>query len=180
MHICQSNRMPISIRLAHRDDAQLLPDIERSAAQAFRALEALSWIVDSPPMPVERHRQVIALSTCWVAVDNQDLPQGFLSAERHGDDLHILELSVTHALQGQGLGRGLIEAAMAHARADGLRAVTLTTFRQVPWNAPFYARLGFEQLTEATLDQRLTAILEEEYRRGYAPGSRCAMSWRVC
>jgi GNAT superfamily N-acetyltransferase len=179
MNICQSNRIPISIRLARRDDAQLLPDIERSAAQAFRALEALSWIVDSASMPVERHWQVIAQSTCWVAVNDQDLPHGFLSAERHGDDLHVLELSVTHAVQGKGLGRLLIEAAMAHARAEGLQAVTLTTFKQVPWNAPFYARLGFEQLTEAALDQRLAAILEEEYRR-YAPGSRCAMSWRVC
>lgn len=69
---------------------------------------------------------------------------------------------------------------MAHARAKGLLAITLTTFKNVPWNAPFYARLGFEQLPEATLAPRLAAILAEEYRRGFAPGSRCAMSWRVC
>lgn len=77
--------MPAIIRLAVPEDAQLLPAIEICAAQAFRMIDELSWLVDSPPMSIERHRQLIALSTCWVALDAENRPQGFLSGERHGN-----------------------------------------------------------------------------------------------
>ena len=53
------------------------------------------------------------------------------------------EVSVRHDSQGNGLGRRLVEAAMEYAQSEGLRCVTLTTFAEVPWNAPFYERLGF-------------------------------------
>lgn len=171
--------MPPIIRLAVPADAKLLPAIETSAAQAFRVIEDLAWLADSPPIPVERHRQLIALSTCWVAVDGENRPQGFLSAERYGRDLHIHELSVMQSLQGQGTGRLLIEAAKDYARSSRLAFVTLTTFKNVPWNAPFYARAGFQIKATADLDQRLAAIVSEEYQHGFAAGSRCAMAWMV-
>lgn len=166
---------PAHIRLARTDDAGLLPAIERSAAQAFRAIEGLGWLADAAPISVERHRQWIALMTCWVVVDERGQPQGFLSSESVGDDLHIHEVSVAQPLQGQGWGRRLVETAMGHARARHLRAVTLTTFLQVPWNAPFYRRLGFVAHT----DQRLENLLADEYAHGFEPGSRCAMAWSV-
>ena len=62
--------MPAIIRLALPEDAQLLPAIEISAAQAFRMINELSWLADSPPMSIERHSQLIALSTCWVALES--------------------------------------------------------------------------------------------------------------
>ena len=68
---------------------------------------------------------------------------------------------------------------MEHARLNQLACVTLTTFTEVPWNAPFYRRLGFEHCAGATLDKRLAQILVQEYGCGFAPDSRCAMSWRV-
>ena len=161
------------IRLARAEDAVLLPGIERSAAQAFRMIGRLDWLADAEPISFDRHRQWIAPSTCWVVVDAHAQPQGFLSAERMGDDLHIHEVSVALPLQGQGWGRKLIETAMDHARAHHLRAVTLTTFEHVPWNAPFYRRLGFQ----THQDQRLANILAQEYALGFEPGSRCAMAW---
>ncbi len=171
--------IPVIIRLAVPEDAPLLPAIETSAAQAFRRIDELSWLAESPPMSVERHRQLIALSTSWVALDAQSRLQGFLSAERHGSDLHIYELSVMQSMQGQGVGRRLLEAAQDYARSNSLRFVTLTTFINVPWNAPFYARAGFQAKSNTELDQRLAAILSEEYKHGFAPGCRCAMAWPV-
>ncbi|WP_103733738.1 GNAT family N-acetyltransferase [Pseudomonas sp. GZJR-8] len=163
------------IRLARTQDAGLLPAIEHCAAQAFRAIEGLAWLADAASIGVECHRQWIALSTCWVVVDHHDQPQGFLSAERFGDDLHIHEVSVVRPLQGQGWGRRLVETAMNHARAQQLHAVTLTTFVHVPWNAPFYRRLGFATHS----DPRLETILADEYGHGFEPGSRCAMACPV-
>jgi GNAT superfamily N-acetyltransferase len=171
--------MPAHIRLALPEDAPLLPAIERSAAQAFRSIDELRWLADTATMTVDRHRQLIGLSTCWVAVDADARIQGFLSAERHGSDLHIHELSVMQSAQGQGWGRRLVETAMEYARLNQLACVTLTTFTQVPWNAPFYRRLGFEHCAGTTLDKRLAQILVQEYGCGFAPDSRCAMSWRV-
>lgn len=171
--------MPAIIRLAQPGDAQLLPAIETSAAQAFRQIAELSWLADSPPMPTARHHQLIALSTCWVALDAENRPQGFLSAEQHGNDLHVYELSVMQSMQGQGTGRRLMEAAKDYARSGRLGFVTLTTFKNVPWNAPFYARMGFEVIAAHELDPRFAAILSEEYQHGFAPNSRCAMAWAV-
>ncbi|MGH8347717.1 MAG: GNAT family N-acetyltransferase [Pseudomonas sp.] len=171
--------MPAHIRLALSDDAHLLPRIERSAAQAFRSIDGLGWLADAATLTVDRHRQLIAQSTCWVAVGADARPTGFLSAERHGSDLHLYELSVRQSVQGQGWGRKLVETAMEHARLNQLASVTLTTFTHVPWNAPFYRRLGFEHCAGEALDKRLAEILAQEYACGFAPDSRCAMSWRV-
>lgn len=129
--------MPATIRLALPKDAQLLPAIEISAAQVFRVIEELSWLADSTPISVERHRQLIALATCWVAIDSEDRPKGFLSAQRHGSDLHIYELSVMQSMQRKGIGQRLIEVSKDYARSQRLAFVTLTTFTSVPWNAPF-------------------------------------------
>ena len=171
--------MPAIIRLALPEDAQLLPAIEISAAQAFRMINELSWLADSPPMSIERHSQLIALSTCWVALDAENQPQGFLSSERYGSYLHIYELSVMQSMQGKGTGRRLIEAAKGYARSSRLSFITLTTFTNVPWNAPFYSRVGFQTKATTDLDQRLAGILSEEYRHGFARESRCAMAWPV-
>ncbi|MDF5808077.1 GNAT family N-acetyltransferase [Pseudomonas aeruginosa] len=56
--------------------------------------------------------------------------------------------------QQQGLGR-LLERAVTYAHASHCRALTLTTFCDVPWNAPFYARLGFQRLTWQEAGERL-------------------------
>jgi hypothetical protein len=45
----------------------------------------------------------------------------------------------------------------------------------VPWNAPFYTRLGFTMLDELTLPAGLAAKREQETRHGLPPESRCAM-----
>jgi hypothetical protein len=65
------------------------------------------------------------------------------------------------------------------AQRRGHLAVTLTTFRDVPWNMRFYARLGFEEIQAATLSPTLRAVLEDEVRRGLDPVRRVAMRWRV-
>lgn len=61
-----------------------------------------------------------------------------LSAETVADrELHIYEMSVVDTCQGLGLGRALVQAAINWAVANHLAALTLTTFRDVPWNAPY-------------------------------------------
>ncbi|WP_081255271.1 GNAT family N-acetyltransferase [Pseudomonas putida] len=171
--------MSTTVRFAVPEDARLLPPIESSAAQAFRVFKGLSWLADSPPIPVERHLELIKRSMCWVAIDADNRPQGFLSADLYGRDLHVHELSVRQTMQGQGIGRKLVQVVQEFVGLKGLRAVTLTTFRHVPWNAPFYSRLGFQIESEQQVDERLSTLLSEEYEHGFPAGSRCAMVWRA-
>ncbi|ANF59290.1 hypothetical protein [Halotalea alkalilenta] len=55
----------------------------------------------------------------------------------------------------------------------GIHALTLTTFRDVPFNAPFYRRLGFDIVTDERSGERLAQLLESERQRGFE--RRCAI-----
>lgn len=170
--------MPVKVRLTRPEEAVLLPDIERAAGATFRLLPDLAWIADGEPMPAGDHGRFIDQQSAWVAEMDGRLI-GFLAAERAGPELHIVELSVHPAHQRQGVGRKLIAAAFAAADNAGLTAVTLTTFRDVPWNAPFYARLGFEEVPPGALSSQLAAATADELRRGLPAERRCAMRYAL-
>ncbi|KUM24226.1 hypothetical protein AU467_07405 [Mesorhizobium loti] len=165
----------ITIRPARIDDAEALPDIEQSAGLAFRTIPDLAWLADGDNVSVGRHRALIAEGACWVAADDLDRPVGFLSAGIEGDALHIWELDVRLDRQGSGIGRALLDQAIGDARRRGLAAVTLTTFRDVVWNAPFYRKFGFRILEGAEIDERLASLLSGEAEHGMPPEQRCAM-----
>ncbi len=164
---------PISIRLATARDAALLPGVELSAGALFRTLPDLAWVADEPLAPAESFLPLIAADTVWVAQGPDGTIVGALRGEIAGDVLHILELAVAKDVQQRGLGRRLLAAAAEAARTRGLKALTLTTFRHVAWNAPFYARHGFTELSDGGLDARLREILRAEEARGLP--NRCAM-----
>jgi GNAT superfamily N-acetyltransferase len=148
--------------------------VERSAGASFRSIPELAWIADDNVMAVEAHSKYIRQGTSWVAaLDGR--PVGFLCAERSAEDLHVWELAVHQDCQGQGIGRRLIETAVEHARASRAESVTLTTFRDVPWNEPFYQRLGFKTLDMTDMGSRLKRILAKEVGLGLPGERRCAM-----
>ena len=68
-----------------------------------------------------------------------------------------------------------MEAVIAWANRAGHPAVTLTTFRDIPWNAPFYARAGFRVLASAELGPGLAALVRDEAARGLDPSERVVM-----
>ena len=133
----------------------------------------LAWVADEPLADPSSFLPLIAAGTVWVAEDSDDGVIGELRSEVFGDVLHIHELAVAKDSQRHGLGRRLIDVAAQAARSRGLKAITLTTFRHVAWNAPFYARYGFVELSDAQSDARLTQILRAEEGRGLP--NRCAM-----
>jgi GNAT superfamily N-acetyltransferase len=163
------------IRFFARDDAVHLPEIERSAGRLFETVPDLAWLAQDAVMSAQQHVDDMGDGLCWVACDDAKRRIGFLSAERIEDALHIWEVSVHAASHRQGIGRALIEHAATYAVQQELTALTLTTFRSVPWNEPYYHRLGFETLSQEMLDDRLKAALIDEGRRGLPPERRCAM-----
>lgn len=161
-----------TIRHAHPSDIDALGGIEVAAAQVFQSLEALSWLAEGEPIPSERQHQLIEAGTVFVATDTHNQPVGFLSAEVLEDRLHIVEVSVLPEWQRMGIGRALIDVARDAAVSLHLRALTLTTFRHVAWNAPFYAELGFEEAHDTALQQHL----ETDAQNGLPIKDRCAMA----
>lgn len=156
----------IPVRPTREPDIDRLEAVERSAGTLFRALPDLAWIADDRTAGPEAHARAVAQGLSWVAVDEADQPVGFLIAAETDADLHILELSVAAEHQGRGAGRALMAAARQEAEVRAKQALALTTFSTVPWNAPFYARLGYTALTFAETPAYLCETLAAEAAHG--------------
>ena len=160
-----------TIRRARPGELAALPAIERAAAVQFRET-AFADIADAElvSLALDPDRDHI-----WVAADVADSPVGFAIAHLHDGEAHLHELDVHPAHARRGLGSGLIGAVADWARQRGLTAVTLSTFRDIPWNGPFYARLGFVPLAESELNPALRAIVQAEAAAGLPVSERFCM-----
>ncbi len=169
--------MDYTVRLAEKTDLAALPEIERAAAQLFRPyvawLEVPITVLESLTTPGFLLRAQ-ADSRLWVsAVCGR--PVGFIVAKFLSDSCFIVELDVHPDYGRHGMGSALVKACCAHALAQGFEQVILTTFRRVPWNIPFYQRLGFEVLPSEAWPWDIAAIVDHETRYGFLPEKRAVM-----
>ena len=111
----------------------------------------------------------------WIAVDERDRPVGFALAEELADELYLCEMDVHPDHGRRGIGTQLVETVIAWARLHEFPALSLITFRHLPWNAPFYANLGFKPLSTAELGPELAGFLAEETEVGIDPSKRIGM-----
>ncbi|MGH3833592.1 MAG: GNAT family N-acetyltransferase, partial [Pseudonocardiaceae bacterium] len=88
---------------------------------------------------------------------------------------HVEQISVHPDHARQGLGKTLLDTAAAWAGQHGLAALTLTTYADVPWNAPYYERLGFQVMAADDISDGLRRIREHEQARGLARWPRVTM-----
>ena len=162
------------LRRATPADAAILPELEQSAGLAFRADLELAWLADAGNLTAERYREIIAEGWSWIA-EERAAPVAFAAASPDGGELHLWELNVHIDHQRRGIGRALLQQLFIEAAAAAIPAMTLTTFRDLPWNAPFYRSMGFEVVDAGQLDPRLAGLLAEEARKGMPAARRCAM-----
>ncbi len=163
------------IRRADAAELVLLQDIERAAGEPFRAVGMTAIAEDEPPAldVLEDFRRA---GRAWVAVPaGADRPVAYLIAEPVDRALHVEQVSVHPSAARQGVGRALLDHAAAYARAQGFDALTLTTFASVPWNAPYYRRLGFRVLAEDELGPGLRKITAYEGELGLDRWPRVCM-----
>ncbi|NLS19127.1 GNAT family N-acetyltransferase [Rhizobium sp. P40RR-XXII] len=164
------------IRSARADELHLLAAIE---IDAFGALHEAGAVACEPTsLPLNVLEQSRAEDLLFVAVDGDDRPFGFLAGIRKDGSVYIAEIDVVRRWQKQGVGRRLMEAVIAAARTQGAAGVTLTTDRQVAFNAPFYASMGFRILEGEERPAVLTQILENEVAHGADRLRRVAMALR--
>jgi len=162
------------IRPATPDDLPVLQDIERAAGAAFRGLGMAAVADDEPPaLDVLEHYR--GAGRAWAACDAGDHPVGYLICEPVDGCLHIEQVSVHPDAARRGIGRALLAYAARRAREEDLSGLTLTTFTEVPWNAPYYTRLGFHPLDEAELTPGLRTIRAHEAELGLDRWPRVCM-----
>ncbi len=166
---------PYRILNARPHDVSSLADIERAAAMLLVDHVPAS-ILDEATSEHEL-QEAQADGRLWVALSD-DTPVGFAHAKILGGVAHLAEIDVHPDHGRRGLGTRLVAAVCDWASRSGHAAVTLTTFRDVPWNMPFYARMGFEEIPPRELSADLLAVLEDEARRGLDPARRVAMRRR--
>ncbi|WP_328690952.1 GNAT family N-acetyltransferase [Streptomyces caniferus] len=157
-----------------------LRSIELAAGTAFRGL-GMATIADAEPPSLaqlaEFQRAGRALAAyeepCGAAAaEGTGAPLGFLLWEPVDGCTHIEQVSVHPQHAHRRIGQALID----RAEQDGGSApLTLTTFAEVPWNAPYYTRLGFRTLTDAELTPGLREIRAHEATLGLDHWPRVCM-----
>ncbi|UFQ18945.1 MULTISPECIES: GNAT family N-acetyltransferase [Streptomyces] len=171
------------IRPATAAELPALQDIERAAGEAFRALGMDAVADDEPPTVAELERFRRA-GGAWVAAGGTGAPLAYLLSEPLDEPTvtatasrceHIEQITVHPRAARRGIGRALIDHLAGRTLAEGGTALTLTTFADVPWNAPYYARIGFRPLTEAELTPALRKIRAHEAELGLDRWPRLCM-----
>ena len=163
-----------SIRRARFADIPFLGLVERSAAELFRTV-SLDFLVDGSTVDPKVLAAMVDKDRLWVACDFMDYPIGFSGGEIINGMFHLVEISVAQDFQGKGVGRALMERMEADVRREGYKAITLTTYRGLAWNGPWYNRMGYAEVNPLELGRKYLAILEGERQHGFDMSARCVM-----
>jgi GNAT superfamily N-acetyltransferase len=165
------------VMLARPRDLPLLPSIELAAARLLAA-HAPASVLGETTSQFEL-RKARRLGRLWVVLAENE-PVGFAYVVVHERSVAHLEEVDVHPDHGRrGLGRRLVQTVCAWATSHGFDAVTLTTFRDPPWNMPFYARLGFETVAPHAVSPALRSVIDDERRRGLDPARRVVMRYQA-
>lgn len=144
------------IRLARPSDLRHLAAIEDAGLPLFeehlgdRMVPALR-----SPAPAGVDRQ---LSGTLLVADVDGEVVGFAHLTFPDGAAHLEQISVLPSHGRRGVGAALVRATMEEARWAGHDRLSLCTYRDLPWNGPFYARLGFTEVERlAPFQERLRA-----------------------
>lgn len=160
---------PAEVRTAGPDDLATLPELESRSGTLFRVA---GLELPDDPMTIE---ELEAADTVLVVGDP---PVGFATLEVVDGLGYLHQLSVLPGRMREGIGGRLIEAAVEWCRDQNLDALTLTTFRDVSFNGPYYERRGFVVLDDP--GPELQAIRDAEAAAGLdAISPRVAMIRRL-
>jgi predicted N-acetyltransferase YhbS len=164
----------LTFRVAALHDADAIRSIEFEAGQRFVSV-GMTGIADAPPMELELVNRKVEAREIVVAVDADGTCVGFVMFEPQPARFYVQELDVLTSHAGQRIGAALIEQVAQLARAQQVMQLVLSTFREVPWNAPYYRRLDFRDMEEADLDAALIARRHAHIARGLDESKRVFM-----
>ncbi|WP_104088128.1 GNAT family N-acetyltransferase [Arthrobacter sp. GMC3] len=149
------------IRPVALSEFSLLPSLEADADEAFGTLDPAVTFGDFPP-PATAAEYAGAFH---IMVAGRP-PVGFVRLEIVDGNAHLEQLAVAPEYARRGVGRALVTAAKAWAQEAGFHTMTLCTFADVPFNAPFYASCGFLEVPPDALTPGLERLRAGEALAG--------------
>lgn len=162
------------IRLARPEEVPRIDEIEDKAGTLFSGLGLINEKLDTS-FPVDDLVRLVAMKQVWVATTENDLPVGVVIASVRDGTAYVEEMAVLPAHGKRGLGGRLLATVCNWAQTEGHTAITLSTFRDVPWNGPFYRKQGFRELQPAEWTPGMSAIRKKEAQHGLHVEARVFM-----
>jgi len=167
----------VTIRAARPSDLRHLAAVEDAGVPLFSEHfgDAIAPVLLTPaPSGLDRELEPGFLLVAAVAGE----VVGFAHVTDQDGHAHLEQLSVLPEHGRRGIGSALVQAAMEEARWAGYDDMSLCTYRDVPFNGPFYARLGFAEVERLEAYQQ--RLHEHEIALGLdANGVRVVMSRRL-
>jgi ribosomal protein S18 acetylase RimI-like enzyme len=170
---------PYEIRPARAEELPQLARIEQSAATRFLDTP-YAFLAHGEPLPLEVvQKKWFQAGQAWVVVERtataaESLVGYAITRDLEGA-LYLQEIDVLPEHGQQGLGSALLDTIVAWARRQGYGVMLLSTFRDIPWNAPFYAKRGFQILDQFELTAGLRQIRQQESQAGLPIAERVIM-----
>ena len=161
----------VVIRPVRDRELDLLQAIEVAAGAMFRDV-GMPEIAEHAPPSVD---ELAVAAAVLVAVDDVDVPVGYAWLEVVDGHAHLEQVSVLPSHGRRGVGSALLDAAADWARRRGDTEITLTAFRDVPFNAPLYRRRGYEEIADRDRGPELISLMASEAAHGLDPAQRVAM-----
>ena len=166
-----------TIRRPRPDELARLQEIEVLAGTLFLDV-GLPKVAADEPFSLDQLAEYLDAGRVWIAVEGDSIA-GYALVDVVDGAAHLEQLSVDPECGRRGHGAALLTHVVEWAYEHDHRAVTLTTFEHVPWNAPYYARHGFEVVDEREFGPELRRLLAVEAANGLDPDKRVVMRRRV-
>ena len=160
------------------DDIPALISVDKAASALFEPTGLLDADALDDHVPADVFEIEMPKGNVFVVRNQHAWAVGFALIRRRGDGLYLDQVSV-HPDHGQkGLGRALVIRIITEAERRKFPHVSLSTFRDLPWNGPFYASIGFKEIPRDRLETYMLEI-EEAQRPFMDVSKRCFMRRKV-
>lgn len=157
----------VLIRPARADEIETVRDIERRSAQRFLGTDLAVLAKDEPTDAATLARRIHA-GGLLVAQAEDGKSVAFVMLRPLDGWGYVEQIDVLPSHERRGIGAALLERV-----GRDWPTLLLSTFRDVPWNAPYYARLGFRPVEALT--PAMQAIRTEHEARGLDESRRLFM-----
>ncbi len=145
------DRSVIEVRPAHAADLCAIQDVNERANLLFNGLQLIGTENGLPEKIPPACLETALFERLLLVAPRYGRPVGFALCSVERPDLYLEQISVLPEYGRAGVGSALLDAVCGEARRRGLFGVTLSTFRDIPWNAPFYEKNGFSEVPRTGL-----------------------------
>ena len=167
-----------SITAAEQEDIPALIAVDKAASTLFEPTGLLQPEALADHVPAHVFETEIAAGNVFVARNQHNWAVGFALIGLRGNGLYLDQVSVNPDYGRKGIGRSLVIRVLTEAEIRKLPHVSLSTFKTVPWNGPFYASMGFREIPHEKLEPYMLEI-EDAQRPLMDVSERCFMRRKV-